>query len=137
MASNTAGAIVPYEDLATAPAADDLVILGPIHVDVETNRFHQGVVDEEKVCPILWVYSKKGAGEYYLSVAVDDDALALPVHDSCVGDLSRTDGIERFRINQIGFQHTFRLQSFMPGTDLAFRRFELQTQVRQKPEAGR
>lgn len=119
----TTSSIDLEDDLERTPDIGDVVILGAIDLDVMPNRFHQGAPESRKSCPILWIDAGDGEGEYYLDVGVDDDGLEPPVYDENVGG----PGVERFRINQIGYQHGFRIRSFMPGTTLRFRRFELQT----------
>lgn len=131
------GSLVPYELLEQAPTIGDVLVVGGIDLDIEPNRFHQGVPEELKSVPMLWIYTDQGEGEFYLWVGVDNDELAVPRYDSPVGSAAAVNGIERFRINQIGNQHGFRIRAFVPGTRLALRRFTMQTDYRQLNQVPR
>lgn len=116
VASNTGTNIVPAEDLATAPAAGDQLILGGIGWQAKSGFTTLGEEYRQKILRSVTIrHAPTTRGEYYLSLAVDNGSLAVPAVGTGIGSLTDADGKVRHFLQYPGDTHSISLRSFKPG----------------------
>ena len=134
IASNTATVLTLASDLSTTPSANDQVVVGAIHMIAETGRCMVGDGMENIILRRLCVlHSPESDGEYHVSLAKDQAALAIPATgDYTKGDFTDTTGRRFFNWSDRGMLHKFALHVVEPGVDAAFLGYGFDAHVREK-----
>ncbi len=124
IASNTGTALTLAEDLATAPAVGDQIVIGGIAWQVKTGFSTLGEEYRRKFVRTLTIrHAPTTRGEYHLSFAVDGGSFQLVPSGTSNGTLSEADGKITHRIQWPGDSHAFNLRGFKPGGRAVIRGF--------------
>lgn len=133
VAANTGTTLTLAEDLATAPAASDQVVLGGIAWQAKSGFSTLGEeYDTKTVRSVTVRHAPTTRGEYFLSFAVNGGSYALPPVGTGVGTLSDTDGKTRHFVQWPGDTHSFNLRGFKPGGRATLRGGVIDLFVREK-----
>ena len=116
MGSNTTSALTLTEDLDTAPAASDQIVLGGIAWQAKSGFVTWGEEYNQKTLRSATIrHGPTTRGEYFLSFAVDSGSYALCPVGTSIGDLSDTTGKVKHMIQWPGDTHSINLRGFKPG----------------------
>lgn len=116
VASNTGTNIVPAEDLDTAPAAGDQLILGGIAWQAKSGFTTFGEEWRAKgLRSVMLRHAPTTRGEYYFSFAVDGGSFAVCPVGTSIGSLSQANGKVRHFTQWPGDSHAINLRGFKPG----------------------
>lgn len=116
VASNTATAVTLTEDLATAPAASDQIIVGGIAWQAKSGfATLREEYDAKSVRSVTIRHVPTTRGDYFFSFAVNGGSFALPPVGTGIGSLSESDGKVRHVVQWPGDSHAFNLRGFKPG----------------------
>ena len=116
IASNTSSAITLCEDLATAPAASDQVVVGAINWRARTGFYSGGEnVVEKQFRDTHVAFAPVSAGEFHYAYAKDGGTLAIPSRGYTYGDATVSAGRRRFRNQTRGMTKADLFQGFQPG----------------------
>ena len=116
VASSTTSALTLAEDLATAPAAGDQIILGGIAWQAKSGFPTFGEEYREKILRSATIrHAPTTRGEYYFSFAVNGGSFALCPVGTSIGDLSQANGKVRHKVQWPGDTHAINLRGFKPG----------------------
>ena len=126
IASHDDDSVVPVEDLASAPAADDQVIIGGIHMWLKSGRF---TLQEERrwkgIAYAITTHSPVASGEVYPAFSYDQGTPDVPDRGYTVIDLTNVEGRTRLEWAERGLFHQFELQALTPGNTPAILAIEL------------
>jgi hypothetical protein len=124
IASNTGTALTLAEDLATAPAVGDQIVIGGIAWQVKTGFATMSEEYRQKALRALTVrHAPTTRGEYHFSFAVDNGSFQLTPVGTSKGSLSDTDGKVTHKVQWPGDTHAFNLRGFKPGGRAVIRGF--------------
>lgn len=116
VASSTTSALMLTEDLATAPAANDQVVLGGIGWQAKTGFTTFGEEYRSKtVRSVTLRHAPTTRGAYFLSFAVNGGTFALPPVGTGIGALTEADGKIQHKIQWPGDTHSIQVRGFKPG----------------------
>lgn len=116
VASNTSSILTLAEDLATAPAANDQIVLGGIAWQAKTGFTTFGEEYRKKFLRSVTIrHAPTTRGDYWLSFAVDGGSFRLCPVGPSTGSLAQSDGKVRHRIQWPGDTHAINLRGFKPG----------------------
>lgn len=135
IASNTGTALTLAEDLSTAPAAGDQVIVGAIHWKARSGFPTFGEEYRKKgLRSVTARHSPTTRGEYFLAFAVDSGSFSLPPVGTGIGSLAQADGKVRHMIQWPGDSHAIQMQGFKPGGRAVLRGGVYDIVVREQPK---
>lgn len=125
VASNTGTVLTLESDLATAPAADDQVIVGCVPAIWRSGRFTpSNRWDRAKMIGVQITHQKDSDGEFHYAYASDEDSALKVVptgEDVRKGDFTDEDRASRFRFDHRTYGAMIQLTTLEPGlTDAAF-----------------
>lgn len=116
VASNTSGALELAEDLETAPAEDDQIIVGGIAWQARSGFATFGEEYRKKILRSVTLrHAPTSRGEYFFAFAVDDGAFQLCPVGTSIGDLTQSDGKVRHKTQWPGDTHAINVRGFKPG----------------------
>lgn len=116
IADNTGTTLTLAEDLATAPAAGDQIVVGGIAWQAKTGFTTFGEEWRAKgVRAVMLRHSPSTRGQYYFSFAVDNGAFAVCPVGTSTGTLSQTNGKTKHMVQWPGDTHAFNIRGFKPG----------------------
>jgi len=116
VASSTTSVLTLAEDLATAPAEYDEIILGGIAWQFKSGFTTFGEEYRSKTLRSVTIrHAPTTRGEYFLSFAVNSGSFALCPVGTSIGDLSDADGKVRHKVQWPGDSHAINLRGFKPG----------------------
>jgi hypothetical protein len=116
VASNTSSALTLAEDLATAPSANDQIVLGGIAWQAKSGFTTFGEEYRTKTLRSVTVrHSPTTRGEYFLSFAVNGGSFSLCPVGTSIGSLSEADGKAKHFVQWPGDAHAVNLRGFKPG----------------------
>lgn len=116
VASNTNAALTLAEDLATAPAAGDQVVVGGIAWQAKSGFPTFGEEYRSKILKSVTVrHAPTTRGEYFFSFATDGGSFNLCPVGTSKGSLTDTDGKVRHFTQWPGDTHAINLRGFKPG----------------------
>lgn len=116
VASNTTSALTLAEDLATAPAASDQIILGGIAWQAKSGFFTGPDEFRAKALKSVTIrHSPTTRGQYHLSFAVDGGSYIVTPVGTSLGSLSQANGKTRHFTQYPGDSHSINLRGFKPG----------------------
>jgi len=116
VASSTTSTLTLAEDLDTAPAASDQVVLGGIAWQAKSGWVTFGEEHRSKVLRSVTVrHAPTDRGEYYFSFAVDNGTLIVTPVGTSIGSLSESDGKIKHKTQWPGDTHQINLRGFKPG----------------------
>ena len=136
VASSTTSTLTLAEDLDTAPAASDQVVLGGIAWQAKSGWTTFGEEYRRKWLRNVTIrHAPTDRGEYYFSFAVDNGTLiAAPVGTS-IGSLSESDGKIKHKTQYPGDSHQISLRGFKPGGRAILRGGVFDVKVRENGQA--
>jgi hypothetical protein len=116
VAANTGTTITPAEDLDTAPAAGDQIVLGAIAWQAKSGYTTFGEEWRSKgLRSVVLRHAPTTRGQYHFAFAVNNGALALCPVGTSIGSLSDTTGKVRHFTQWPGDAHAFSVRGFKPG----------------------
>lgn len=122
VASNTTSALTLLEDLATAPALSDQIVLGGIAWEAKTGFATLGEEYRKKVIRSVTVrHAPLSRGDYFLAFAVDGGAFRLCPVGTSIGDLTEGDGKVKHKVQWPGDSFALHLRGFKPGSRAVIR----------------
>ena len=122
VASSTTSALTLTEDLDTAPAAYDQIILGGIAWQAKSGFATFGEEYRSKTLRSVTIrHAPTTRGEYFLSFAVNGGSFTLCPVGSSLGDLSDATGKVKHRVQWPGDTHAINLRGFKPGGQAVLR----------------
>jgi hypothetical protein len=116
VASNTTSVLTLAEDLTTAPAVSDQIVLGGIAAQAKTGHTTFGEEYRSKIVRSMTIrHAPLSRGSYFLSFSVNGGAFSLPPVGTGKGDLTLATGKVRHMIQYPGDSHAFNVRRFQPG----------------------
>ena len=116
VASSTTSVLTLAEDLATAPAANDQIVLGGIAWQAKSGFTTFGEEYRKKNLRSVTVrHSPTTRGNYFFSFAVDGGDFQLCPRGTSAVDLAQKNGKKTHKTNWPGDSHAINLRGFTPG----------------------
>jgi hypothetical protein len=134
VASNTNAVITPAEDLDTAPAASDQIIVGAIAAQAQSGFTTAGEEFRQKgLRSVTLRHAPISRGTYFFSFAVNGGLFALPPVGTGIGSLSDTTGKVRHFTQWPGDTHAINVRRFQPGGRMILRGGVFEFTLREMP----
>lgn len=116
VAANTSSAITLAEDLSSAPAANDQIVVGGIGWQAKSGFPTWGEEYRRKTLRSVTIrHALSTRGDYWFSFAVDGGSFSLPPVGTGLGSLTEADGKVRHMTQWPGDTHAINLRGFKPG----------------------
>lgn len=132
--SNTSSVITPAEDLDTAPAAGDQIILGGIDAWARSGYPSFGEEYRKKLLKSVTLrHAPISRGTYFFSFAADNGSFTLPPVGTGIGSLSDTTGKVRHFTQWPGDTHAIQVRRFQPGGRMVIRGGVFELVLREAP----
>jgi hypothetical protein len=116
IASVATGVLTLAEDLDTAPAAGDQIVVGGMAFQAKTGftTFGEELREKDLRCVTIR-HAPATRGDYFLSVAVNGGDFALCPVGTSIGDLTEADGKVTHDTLVTGDTHAINIRGFKPG----------------------